>query len=32
MNGMNGMNRLNRLNRLNLTGASMTCCFLEPCQ
>lgn len=32
MNGMNGMNGLNRLNRLNLTGASMTCCFLEPCQ
>ena len=29
---MNGMNGLNRLNHLIHMGASMTCCFLEPCQ
>ena len=32
MNGMNRLNRLNRLNHLIHMGASMTCCFLEPCQ
>jgi len=29
---MNGMNGLNHLNHLIHMGASMTCCFLEPCQ
>ena len=32
MNGMNGLNHLNHLNHLIHMGASMTCCFLEPCQ